>query len=129
MGRSGIAAWAGGSWVEGNKHSAEDNQLPAGAHKPVLLDNGLARLAVAGTCLSQLILVHSLSLNQGKEPVDVHTYVDTSTSRKSSYLHGFPLYKRICTCPGLYHLAIHSCLVNCLQPLDIPQFPSISRTA
>ena len=29
MGRSGITAWAGGSWVEGSTHSAEDKQLSA----------------------------------------------------------------------------------------------------
>jgi hypothetical protein len=29
MGRSGIAGWTDKSWVEGNKHSAEDKQWSA----------------------------------------------------------------------------------------------------
>jgi hypothetical protein len=33
---SGITGWVGRSWVEGNKHSAEDKQMSAGGHMAVI---------------------------------------------------------------------------------------------
>jgi hypothetical protein len=78
MSRSGMAGWAGRSWVEGNKHSSKDKKLSVRQKKHMPVIRRASSVSSDSEPWDDAKLTPSGCPQPGKEPVYVDMYVDTS---------------------------------------------------